>query len=279
MIVSVASGKGGTGKTTVSVNLALSLGDVQVLDCDVEEPNAHIFLKPKIKESELVEVNVPEIDERLCNLCGKCAEFCQYNALALAGGRVIVFPQLCHSCGGCRIVCPKKAITERTRVVGTLKHGVSDGIDFSYGILNIGEIAASPLIRELKKHASETKDVWIDAPPGASCATIEAVSGSDYCILVTEPTPFGLNDLSIAVEMLDAMGIPHGVIVNRDGVGDGRVYEYCENKDIPVLLRIPYDRRIAELYSNGIPFVEEMSEYKIEFTNLFTEVRNQITAN
>jgi len=274
MIVSIASGKGGTGKTTIAVNMALSLKDVQLLDCDVEEPNCHIFLKASIDNKEDVKVKIPKIDETLCDNCGKCADFCEYNALASAGGKIIVFSQLCHSCGGCVIVCPKKAITEEERVIGAINHA-SKKIDFSYGVLNIGEIAASPLIRELKKHTSKVKDVLIDAPPGTSCATISAVESSDYCILVTEPTPFGLNDLKIAVEMLETMNIPCGVIVNRAGIGDNKVFEYCKSKNIPILLLIPHDKRIAELYSDGIPFVEKMGGYKKQFVDVFNGIRRE----
>jgi len=276
MIVSIASGKGGTGKTTVAVNMALSLGDVQLLDCDVEEPNCHIFLKADAGGKEFVEIKVPEIDEKLCDYCGKCAEFCQYNALAVTKGIVMKFTELCHSCGGCMLVCPKKAITEAPRVIGEVRHGRKDGIDFSYGILNIGEAMATPVIKKLKKTIRGGKDVLIDAPPGTSCAVIESVKGSDYCLLVTEPTPFGLNDLKLAVEMLESMSIPHGVIINRDGMGDDKVAKYCEEKGILIHLRIPHDNRIAELYSEGIPFTQEMHEYRIMFKDVFTQIRKVV---
>ncbi len=276
MIVSIASGKGGTGKTTVAVNMALSLGDVQLLDCDVEEPNCHIFLKPTVNKTEPVEITVPEIDDRLCDYCGKCAKFCRYNALAVTQGIVMKFTELCHSCGGCMLVCPQKAITEVPRVIGEVRHGNKDGIDFSYGILNIGEAMATPVIKKMKKSITGDKDVLIDAPPGTSCAVIESIKDSDYCLLVAEPTPFGLNDLKLAVEMLESLSIPHGVIINRDGIGDDKVLKYCEAKCIPVHLKIPHDHRIAELYSNGIPFTQQMHEYKIIFKDVFKKIKETV---
>jgi MinD superfamily P-loop ATPase len=276
MILSIASGKGGTGKTTVAVNMALSLTNIHLLDCDVEEPNCHIFLKPEMEVREKVEILVPEIDEKLCDFCGECARFCQYNALAVTEGVVMKFTQLCHSCGGCMLICPKNAITESTRAIGEVLHGKKQDIDFSYGLLNIGEAMATPIIKKLKDSIKRDKDVLIDAPPGTSCAVIETVKGSDYCILVTEPTPFGLNDLKIAVEMLESMDIPYGVVINRDGIGDTKVVKYCEQKKIPIHLKIPHDTRIAELYSMGMPFTQEMPEYKTMFLDMLTSIKEGI---
>lgn len=273
MIVSIASGKGGTGKTTVAVNLALSLGNVQLVDCDVEEPNAHLFLKPEIVDKRPVSIKVPRIIKDLCDYCGKCSEFCQYNAIAVTKGVVMIFPELCHSCGGCALVCPRYAIEEADRTIGVIERGESDGIEFVHGRLNIGEAMATPLISSVKKEIKNEKDVILDVPPGTSCPVIESVYGSDYCILVTEPTPFGLYDLKLAVGMLETLGIPHGVIVNQDGIGDKKVQRYCESKKIPVLIRIPHDRRIAELYSNGIPFTQEMHEYKEIFKDVFKRIK------
>jgi MinD superfamily P-loop ATPase len=273
MILSVASGKGGTGKTTVAVNMALSLGDVRLLDCDVEEPNCHIFLKPDITGAEDVEIMVPEIDEGLCDFCGDCARFCQYNALAVTKDIVMRFTELCHSCGGCMLVCPRKAIAEVPRTIGKVLHGKKGGLDFSYGLLDIGESMATPIIKKLKEDVGCGGDVLIDAPPGASCAVIETVKGSDYCLLVTEPTPFGLNDLKLAAGMLESMSIPYGLIINRDGIGDDKVEEYCERKEIPIHLRIPHDRGIAHLYSQGIPFTREFPEYNTMFKDMFNSIR------
>lgn len=274
MIISIASGKGGTGKTTIATNMALSLKDVQFLDCDVEEPDAHIFLKPEIKEQISVYTPVPEIDESQCDYCGKCAEFCEFNALAVLKNRIMVFPELCHGCGGCLLVCPKDAITEKDKEVGVVKKGVAWDIEFVYGELNIGEPMAAPVIKRVKDEINEDKTVIIDSPPGTSCSVIASVYKSDYCILVTEPTPFGLHDLKLAVEMLRAMGIPFGVIINCAGIGDQKVQEYCKEEDIPILLTIPLYRRIAELYSCSIPFVLEMPGWKKEFLNVFECIKD-----
>lgn len=274
MIISIASGKGGTGKTTVATNMALSLKNVQLLDCDVEEPNAHIFLQPEIKKQMSVYTSVPTVDETKCDYCGKCAEFCEFNALAVLKNKIMLFPELCHGCGGCSIVCPKNAIAEEDRTVGVVKKGVARDIEFVYGELNIGEPMAIPVIRGVKNEIDNDKTVIIDASPGTSCPVIAAVYGSDYCILVTEPTPFGLHDLKLAVEVLRKMEIPFGVIINREGIGDQKVQEYCREEGIPILLTIPTDRRIAELYSRGVPFVLEMPGWKEKFLELFDEVQS-----
>ena len=273
MIVAVASGKGGTGKTSVAVNMALSVGNVQLLDCDVEEPNAHIFLKPKISKTQEVTVSVPVINEQVCNRCGKCAKFCQYNALFVAANEVMVFPDLCHSCGGCTIVCPAEAISEEPHRIGILKQGATGDIEVLYGELDVQKPMAVPIITEVKRHISRDKDVILDSPPGTSCPVIQTVKGSDFCVLVTEPTPFGLHDLKIIVQVLETMNIPFGVVVNRAGAGDRNVYDFCQEKNIPVLMEIPYDKRIAELYSRGVPFSLEMPEWKNKFQELFKTVK------
>jgi len=278
MIVSIASGKGGTGKTTVAVNMALSLNErVQLLDCDVEEPNAHIFLQPRIREVRPVYIPVPKVDERLCVHCGKCAEFCQFNAIAVTPGKVMMFPELCHGCGGCRLVCPTGAITEENRKIGVVKTGVSGGgIDFAYGELDVGEPMSVPVIRELKRNINPRETTIIDSPPGTSCPVIESVYGSDFCILVAEPTPFGLHDLKLMVGVLREIKIPFAVVVNRAGIGDRRVHDYCRKEDISIVLEIPYSRRIAELYSQGTPFVRELGEWKDRFSSLFSAVREMV---
>ncbi len=273
MIISIASGKGGTGKTTIATNMALSLENVQLLDCDVEEPNAHIFLKPEIKIQTPVYIPVPRVDEINCDYCGKCAEFCEFNAIAVFKKKVMMFSELCHGCGGCLLVCPKDAMFEEYREVGVVKKGVARDIAFVYGELKIGEPMAVPVIRRVKDEINGDKTVIIDASPGASCPVIAAVHGSDYCILVTEPTPFGLHDLGLAVETLRKMGIRFGVIINCDGIGDQKVQDYCKKEDIPILLKIPIDRRIVELYSRGVPFVLEMSGWKEKFLELFDAVQ------
>ena len=276
MIVSIASGKGGTGKTTVAVNIALSLGNVQLLDCDVEEPNAHLLLKPKIHETKPVYISTPLINEEKCDHCGKCAEFCEYNALFVTPEKVLFFPELCHSCGGCAIVCPKKAITEKNLKIGVIKIGMADGVELAYGELNVGEPMAVPVIKEVKKQIKNDKTVIIDSPPGTSCPVIESVYGSDYCILVSEPTPFGLHDLKITVEVLEGINIPFGVVINRAGIGDRKIYDYCEEKGVPILLEIPFQREIAELYSSGIPFILKMLEWKRRFQLLMDDVKGRM---
>ena len=273
MRVAVASGKGGTGKTSVAVNIAISIGNIQFLDCDVEEPNAHLLLHPKISRTEPVYILVPVINEELCDHCGKCSEFCQYNALFVSKKKVSFFPELCHSCGGCTIICPREAIKEEKRRIGILKFGSTNNIEIVYGELDVGEPVAVPLITEVKKQIETDRTVIIDSPPGTSCPVTETVKGSDFCILVTEPTPFGLHDLKIMVQVLEPMGISFGVVVNRAGLGDKKVYEYCEEKKIPIMLEIPYQRKIAELYSRGIPLSSEILGWKEKFEKLFKEVR------
>ena len=275
MIISIASGKGGTGKTTVAVNLALSLAEneeVQLLDCDVEEPNSHIFLNPEITETKKAFIPVPEINKEKCTFCGKCAKACEFNAIAILPDNFMLFKELCHGCGLCAMVCPEKAITEKNREIGVIEKGTSNGIEFVHGTLNIGEAMSSPLIGAVKDEIDKNKTVIVDAPPGAACPVIETLHASDYCILVTEPTPFGLYDLRIAVELLEKLKIPHGVIINRDGIGDKGVEKFCSKNKIPILLKIPYNKKIAETYSRGISFVLEMPEWKEKFNELFYKI-------
>lgn len=280
VVIAVASGKGGTGKTTVAVNLALVLGDVQFIDCDVEEPNAHLFLKPDLTEKTPARVMVPEIIEEKCTFCGKCQEVCAFNSIvvippndALKGG-VLVFPNLCHSCGACFLLCPEGAIREVHREIGVVEAGWAGAIRFAHGRLHVGEAMSPPLIRQVKKYIDRTRTTLIDAPPGTSCPVINALEGSDYCLLVTEPTPFGLNDLVLAVEVLKVMGIPHGLVINRCDIGDGGVDAYARANAIPVLMRIPFDRTIAELYSRGINIVEKDGAYAEKFRALFKDIKN-----
>ena len=276
MIVSIASGKGGTGKTTVAVNMALSLKDVLILDCDVEEPNVHILLQPRINETKTVYISTPRVDEKKCDHCGKCSEFCEFNALFVTPEKVLFFPELCHSCGGCMLVCPKNAITEKNVQIGVIKKGVAEGVELAYGELNVGEPMAVPVIKDVKKQIKSNKTVIIDSPPGASCPVIESVHGSDYCLLVSEPTPFGLHDLKIMVQVLEKLNIPFGVIINRAGIGDKKIYDFCGEKGVPILLEIPFQRKIAELYSRGIPFVGEMPEWKRKFQLLMDDIKGHM---
>jgi len=275
MIISVASGKGGTGKTLVATSLALSLKDkqkVQLLDCDVEEPNDHIFLKPVITGSEAVCIPIPEVDEKKCSYCGKCAEVCAYHAIAVILKNILVFPQLCHGCGACSYLCPEEAITEVGREIGVVECGHSDGIDFVQGKLNVGEAMPTPVIRRVKAKTNRDGIVISDVSPGTSCPVVESIKDSDFCLLVTEPTPFGLNDLILAVETVKELRVPCGVVINRDGVGDGKVEEYCLRESIPVLLTIPQDTKIARLSSRGIALVEGMPQWRKSFIELFDRI-------
>lgn len=277
MIISVASGKGGTGKTLVATSLALSLEEqVQLLDCDVEEPNAHVFLKPNFTKRESVYVLIPRVDEEKCTHCGECSEVCAYNAIAAMKKKVLVFPELCHGCGACSYLCPEEAISEVGKEVGVVEIGHSDSIQFAHGKLNVGEVMAPPVIRKVKEHANHEGTVIIDVSPGTSCPVVESIRGSDLCLLVTEPTPFGLNDLILAVEVLRKLDIPCGVVLNRAGVGDSGVEEYCLKENIPILLTIPLDTQIAGDYSRGIPLVEGIPQWRGHFLELFDRVRDMV---
>jgi MinD superfamily P-loop ATPase len=279
MIVSIASGKGGTGKTLVATSLALSLKDkhkVQLLDCDVEEPNDHIFLKPVITQKEAVCIQVPKVDEKRCTFCGQCAEVCAYNAIAVLPDRVMVFPELCHGCGACSYLCPEKAISEEGRETGVVEQGHSDGIDFVQGRLNVSEAMATPVIRQVKEQANADGLVLIDVPPGTSCPVVESIKGSHFCLLVTEPTPFGLNDLVLAVETVRELKIPLAVVLNRAGGEYKKVEEYCRKENIPILLTIPLDTEIARLYSKGVTLAEGKPEWREKFIGLFRKIEEMV---
>jgi MinD superfamily P-loop ATPase len=273
MIISVASGKGGTGKTTVATNLALSLDrEVQLLDCDVEEPNAYLFIHPTIDRVETATVPVPVVDEGRCTLCGKCAEICQFKAIIVIGKTVLPFHELCHSCGGCLEVCPEDAVTEEGRELGIIEEGHRNGLSFAHGRLRVGEAMSPPLIRKVRAFSKPDRLVIIDAPPGTSCPVIEAMKGTDFVLLVTEPTPFGLYDLKLAVGAVRVLGIPCGLVINRSDLGDDKVREYATEENIPILMEIPFDRKIAEAYSRGKTIVEAMPEWKQEFVDLYGSI-------
>jgi MinD superfamily P-loop ATPase len=287
MKITVASGKGGTGKTTVAVNLLLAVAELAdapapltFLDCDVEAPNAHIFLKPALDEEQQVGLKVPEVDMDRCTLCGTCAEVCAFNAVAVIGSQVLVFPELCHGCGSCTYNCPEAAIREVLRPTGRLEWGTVAGTEtsvrFGRGVMNVGEAMATPIIRKLKAQGIAEGDdalTILDAPPGNACPVVETMRGSDVVVLVTEPTPFGLHDLRVAVDVArEELNLPIGVVINREGVGDAGVETFCAQADVPVLMRIPLDRRIAEAYADGVPMVEALPAYRAQFAALYARI-------
>jgi MinD superfamily P-loop ATPase len=279
MTISVASGKGGTGKTMIATSLALAYGAsggrrLSFLDCDVEEPNARIFLKPEISGKEEVTIPVPVVNEDRCTGCGLCAEVCEYHAVMVnkKARKVFVFPQLCHGCGACSLLCPEGAISEGGRVVGVVEWGLADGMDFADGTLRVGEAMSPPLIRALKQRAPRRETTVMDCPPGTSCPVVTSVRGSDFCLLVTEPTPFGLNDLKLAVEMMRMLGIRSGVVINQADLGGAIIQRYCEAEGLHILGEIPHDRKIAENYSRGVPAIRIGKEYGSMFSKLWTAI-------
>jgi len=274
MIISVASGKGGTGKTTVATNLALSIGsNVQLLDCDVEQPNAHLFIHPVFDRTETVTTPVPEVDMNKCSLCGKCGELCVFKAIVVVGETVLPFVEMCHSCGGCMAVCPENAITEIGRELGVLQKGHRNGVEFIHGKLRVGEAMSPPLIKEVLSHRDPAKLTIVDAPPGTSCPVIETMKPADYILLVTEPTPFGLNDLKLAAGAAHILNVPCGLVINRSDIGDEKVKAYAANENLPILMEIPFDRRIAEAYSRGDMIVDVMPEWKEKFRQLYKKIK------
>ena len=279
MIISVASGKGGTGKTTVTTNMGYSLSletDVQILDCDVEEPNCHLFLNPEIEMRKTVFIPIPQIDEEKCTYCKKCAQICRFKAIAVFGDTILTFPELCHSCGGCVRICPENAVTETGRVLGLLEKGRSGNMDFVHGRLRVGEAMSPPLIKKVRSYAAPDKINIIDAPPGTSCPVIAAVKDTDFVLMVTEPTPFGLHDLKLAAEAVKLIGIPCGLVINRSDIGNDDVKQYAAKEKLPILMEIPFDRRIAEIYSKGQLIAREMPEWKEKFFELYRQIKKLV---
>lgn len=274
MIVAVASGKGGTGKTTVTASLAVSWPKAVIaVDLDVDEPNLHLFLKPQITEIETVTLELPEVDEAKCTFCRACAELCQFKAIAVMGKAILTFPEMCHGCGGCMAICPEGAIGVTTRELGVMERGLGRGIPCLTGRLRIGEAMSPPLMRHVRMRmldeAADTEaDILIDAPPGVSCPAMCAVADSDVIVLVTEPTPFGFYDFTLAWEAFSPLGKPMAVVVNRAGLGDGRVYEFCAQHGLPIVAEIPYRRDIAEHYSKGLVLAELDDGLQQQFTGL-----------
>ena len=277
-VVAVASGKGGTGKTTIAANLAWTACEsgrkVQYLDCDVEEPNGHIFLRPEITISRQVTIDVPQVDSEKCTACGKCGQICQYGAIVCIKESVLTFEQFCHSCGGCFRICPDDAITPKPLEIGTVECGKAGGIDFVSGKLNVGNVRTPTLIKEVKKYIRRECLAIIDVPPGTSCPVVEAIKDTDFVLLVTEPTPFGLNDLKLAVALVRQVNLPFAVVINRHGIGNDEVEKYCEAENIDVVMTLPDDRRIAEAYSSGKMIADVLKEYKEHFSKLCDDLED-----
>jgi MinD superfamily P-loop ATPase len=276
MRIAIASGKGGTGKTTVAVNLAIAIGRAQIVDCDVEDPNVHLFFDAEYGPSEEVCLPVPKIDQDACNRCRECAKFCQYNALAIFPKEAMVFPELCHGCGGCTTLCPEKAITEVPRRLGIVEVAGIGDLQLVRGWVDVGEPKAVPVVEAVKAKMADQGPVIIDSPPGAACPAVASIHGADYCILVTEPTPFGLYDLDIAVEVCRKLKVPFGVLVNREGVGDDRVDRYCEKEGIDLLMKIPQSMEIARLYSSGKPFLNQIPGWSERFKSLYRKIEEVV---
>ena len=279
--IAVASGKGGTGKTTIATSLALSLNrpDVLFMDCDVEGPNAQIYLEPDFQQHHEVGILLPQIDKTRCTYCGRCAEVCQFHAIVVIGSQTLVFPELCHGCGSCTLVCPEDAITEKLDVIGVVESGLSSsGFPFVRGVMNVGEPMAVPIIRQMNKWvASNDPEIIIsDSPPGTSCPVVESLKNVDFVLLVSESTPFGLHDLTLAFQMVQELGMPCGVVINREGIGNASVEEFCHEHNLPILMRLPFSRQIAEVLAQGQPLVNAFPEYHPVFHDLYQRVLDLI---
>jgi MinD superfamily P-loop ATPase len=278
--IAVASGKGGTGKTTVAVALALALrdtvGSIRFMDCDVEEPNAAMLLQPTIEGEVSVELRTPVVDTARCTGCERCREVCEFNAMAVVNGTAMVFENLCHSCGGCVLACPEDAISERDRRIGRIEFGRKDNIEILTGVLDVSEPMATPVIRALKSRWQDDAPTILDAPPGTACPVIATVKGCDYCLLVTEPTPFGVYDLDLMYRVVTALGIPAGIVVNKYEGSNLDVEAFANDNDIPILMRIPLKRSIAAHYSRGAALTSVDWRWAGEFRELYEKVTAEL---
>lgn len=278
MRIAVLSGKGGTGKTLVSVNLAAVAQTATYVDCDVEEPNGYLFFKPENLQKQPVAVKIPKWNAELCNGCRECVEFCKFNALAYIKDKLFIFDEVCHSCGGCSLLCPQKALTEEDKVIGNIEKGTSDGVRVHTGILNIGEVSGIPIIQQLLLNNSDQKEGWtlIDCPPGSACSVMESIQGADYCVLVAEPTLFGVHNLQMVYELVQLLDVPFGVVINKSMDSENPAETFCRDKNIKILSRIPFDHTLAELNSNGEIAVRTNETYRAMFTDLLKTIQKEV---
>ncbi|MGI6113028.1 MAG: ATP-binding protein [Mahellales bacterium] len=274
MNIAVLSGKGGTGKTTVSACLVASLGQCQYIDCDVEEPNGYIFLHPNISNKYAVKVSVPQVDQDRCDGCGMCSNACQFNALAVVKGKVLLFPELCHHCGACVIACTEEIISEVEREIGIVE--TNDDYTFVHGRLNIGEPISIPIIKELKRRIRDDIPTILDCSPGASCSVVQSIEGCDFCLLVTEPTPFGLHDLEIAVNLVRKMELSFGIVINKAGGDDSIIHQYCHREKIDILLEIPFSKKVAQSYSKGQLPVFDNFGLRDDFYDMYNKIQGRV---
>lgn len=285
MRIAVLSGKGGTGKTLVSVNLAAAAKSSTYIDCDVEEPNGHLFFKPEYVQEEEISVKTPKVNNELCNGCRKCIDFCKFNALAYIKNKLIVFDEVCHSCGGCIMLCPEKALTEKEKVIGKVQKGTSDQVSIYTGILNTGEASGIPIIKKLLAENKQEvdKQTFIDCPPGSACIVMESIKDADYCILVAEPTLFGVHNLNMVYELVKLFNRPFGVVLNKCLKEKNPAEKFCLEKNIKILSRIPFDTNLGTLNSNAEIAVNRNEKYRELFSSLINtvtkEVQHETTTN
>lgn len=272
--IAVLSGKGGTGKTLMSVNLANVAKDSTYIDCDVEEPNGHLFFKPSDVKTKDINVLMPNVDEDLCNGCRKCVDFCKFNALAYVGNRVKLFDTICHSCGGCAMVCPQNAIEEKPKPIGKVSQGMSGSVNVITGSMNEGEASGVPIINELLNYIDKDKNTFIDCPPGSACTVMESIKDADFCVAVAEPTVFGVHNLNMIIELLKVFDKKFGVVINKSMEEQNLAYKYCKENNIDIIGDIPFDKNLGLLNSNGKIISNESDEYR----EIFSSILDKITA-